>query len=150
MSLEALAGDFVQKTLPKASWTHDAHLRVGLWHLLRHTPEETLHLLRQRIRAYNLATGGENTDTAGYHETITRFYVWLIQAFLDTQALPGSPDELAEQLVADCGDKTLPFRFWSKEVLFSIPARLGWVPPDLRELSWQGQVGWDPGSTPMT
>lgn len=149
MSLEALAADFVQKTLPKPAWTHEAHLRVGLWHLLRHTPVETLQLLRQRIRAYNLATGGENTDTAGYHETITRFYVWLIQSFLDTQAQPASPDELAEQLIPACGDKDLPFRFWSKEVLFSIPARKGWVPPDLRELSWEGQAGWDPGFEPM-
>lgn len=148
MSLEALAAAFIQHTLPKSSWTHEAHLRVGLWHLLRHTPDETVHLLRQRIRAYNLATGAENTETGGYHETITRFYVWLIQAFLDNQAVPGSPEELAEQLVTDCGDKALPLRYWSRDILFSVPARQGWIPPDLQPLTWQGQLGWDPGSAP--
>jgi hypothetical protein len=31
-------------------------------------------------------------------------------------------------------DKGLPFRHWSREALFSPPARAGWVAPDLRPL----------------
>ena len=79
-----IAAAFCSRTLPKAQWTHEAHLRVGLWHLLNHSAEEALRLMRQRIKTYNLATGGQNTDDAGYHETITRFFLRRIEHFLTT------------------------------------------------------------------
>ena len=77
-----LAAAFVACTLPKAEWTHQAHLRVGLWHRLRMPAGEALDALRDRIRRYNEATGGVNSDTDGYHETITRVYVRLIDGFV--------------------------------------------------------------------
>ena len=30
------------RTLPKADWTHHAHLRAGLWHVLEHGPFEAM------------------------------------------------------------------------------------------------------------
>ena len=33
-SLDALVSAFRAGTLPKAAWTHAAHLRVGVWHVL--------------------------------------------------------------------------------------------------------------------
>ena len=80
----------------KAEWTHHAHLRVGLWHLLHYPPGEALDRLRDGIRLYNLATGGANTDTSGYHESITRFYVWVIARFLATADRTRPPDALAK------------------------------------------------------
>jgi hypothetical protein len=133
-AVEATAAAFVARTLPKKDWTHHAHLRVGLWHLLHHSPEEALGLLRDRIRALNEGHGVANTETGGYHESITRFYVWRIASFLDASDRSRPVDELADELLALYGDKELPLRYWSREKLFSVEARSGWVEPDLRAL----------------
>jgi hypothetical protein len=135
MTTDELAREFCDCTLPGDDWTHFAHLRVGLWHLLRYPPHEALDLLRERIRRYNESLGGINSDTAGYHETITAFYVWAIDRFLAAVDRTQPIDDLAAQLIRDHGDKELPRRYWSKDRLMSTPARLAWVEPDLQPLN---------------
>jgi hypothetical protein len=132
----AFVEQFVARTLPKPRWTHRAHLVTGLWHLLHHSPEESLNLLRERIRAYNVAVGGVNTDTAGYHETLTQFYVTGINQWLtEHTALRTDPPELARRLLATrFADKDFPLEFYSKELLFSIEARANGVAPDLKQI----------------
>ena len=127
-----IAEAFLACTLPKAEWTHEAHLKVGLWHCLRYSADESLNLLRERIKRYNIATGVQNTDSSGYHETITRFYVWQIGHFLHETAHHESIDELADELIQRYGDRTLALTYWSRETLFSVRARLSWVEPDLQ------------------
>jgi hypothetical protein len=129
-------GEFIARTLPKARWTHRAHLVTGLWHLLHHSPEESLTLLRERISAYNVAVGNANTDTAGYHETLTQFYVSGISHWLHQHAaLRANPPELARRLLASrFADKSLPLEYYSKELLFSVAARRNGVVPDLQPL----------------
>lgn len=129
-----IARAFCDRTLPKAEWTHAAHLRVGLWHLLQFPADHALDLLRDRIQAYNIASGGANTDSSGYHETITRFYVWQIDRFVNQADLAASLDELAGQLLEQHGDRELPLRYWSRDRLMSRDARRDWVAPDLRPL----------------
>jgi hypothetical protein len=131
---EKTAEAMCARTLTKAEWTHYAHLRTGLWHLLHHGPEEALLLLRERIRALNGSHGVANTPTSGYHETITRFYLWQIAKFLEEEGRGKCVDELAEKLILRYGDKDLPLEYWSRETLFSTDARLGWVEPDRRPL----------------
>ena len=128
----AFVEQFIARTLPKPRWTHRAHLVTGLWHLLHHSPEESLKLLRERIRAYNIAVGDVNTDAAGYHETLTQFYVTGINQWLAQHAARRtSPPELARRLLASrFADKNFPLEFYSKELLFSVEARRNAVPPD--------------------
>ncbi len=133
-AIDTLAAAFIAVTLPKKEWTHLAHLRVGLWHLLHHSPDEALVLLRARIRALNESHGVANSETGGYHESITRFYVWQIGVFLEAAGRERPIDELAADLIAAHGDKNLPFRYWSKDRLMSRDARFGWVEPDLEPL----------------
>ena len=128
---DQLVSRFIDLSLPKSEWTHQAHLRVGLWHTMRHSPIETLDLLRERISSFNIATGVENTESAGYHETITRFYIHLIGHFLASADTRQPIDELERELIDRYGDKELPLRYYTKERLFSTEARFGWVPPDL-------------------
>jgi hypothetical protein len=129
-----LVAAFCDRTLPKDRWTHAAHLRVGLWHLLRYPANGALVLLRDRISAYNLAVGGENTDTAGYHETITRYFVRRIALFVAAADRSRPIDELAEELIALVGDQRAPSAHYSRERLMSVAARRGWVEPDLQPL----------------
>ena len=130
----AFVKQFIARTLPKPRWTHRAHLVTGLWHLLHHCPEESLNLLRERIRAYNVAVGGENTDTAGYHETLTQFYITMISQWLASQdGLRADWPALVRRLLESrLVDKNLPLEFYSKALLFSVEARRNGVEPDLR------------------
>lgn len=128
-----LVAAFLDRTLPKAQWTHESHLRVGLWHVLTYGPDEAMQRLRREIRTYNEVTGTANTTSGGYHETITRFYVWLMDAYL-AQAETRPIDELAAELIARFGQRNLPLTYYSKELLFSAQARAQWFEPDLRPL----------------
>ena len=132
---ERLVEAFLSCTLPKENWTHEAHLKVGLWHLLHYSPSESTKRLRQSIKQYNVACGIENTETQGYHETITQFYVWLINQFIQQTDCSQPIDLLANGLIDRYGDKSLLFRYYSRSRLMSKTARLQWVEPDLKPLN---------------
>lgn len=131
---ERIARALADRTLPKGEWTHLAHLRAGLWHVHQHGPFEALDLLRERISRYNESVGTSNTDTSGYHETITRFYVVVIDRFLSTVDRLDDLDALAAALIAQYGDRRLPLHHYSEKRLFSPVARRAWIEPDLRPI----------------
>lgn len=131
---ERIARALADRTLPKTGWTHEAHLRAGLWHVREHGAVAALELLRQRISRYNESVGTANTDTSGYHETITRFYVIVIDRFLSTADRSADLDDLARDLIATYGDRKLPLHHYSEGRLFSPVARRSWVEPDLRPI----------------
>lgn len=131
---ERITRALIDRTLPKHEWTHHAHLRAGLWHVMQHGPFEAIDLLRARISAYNDSVGTSNTDTSGYHETITRFCVVVIDRFLTTADRALDLDVLAEQLIATYGDRRLPLHHYSEKRLFSPVARRAWIEPDLRPI----------------
>ena len=132
--IAALAERLLDRTLPKAQWTHAAHLTATL-RLVRTRNEGLERDLPGIIRAYNVAVGGVNDDTSGYHETITQAYLAAIRAF-EAALPPGLADaEAAARLLATpMGDKEWPLTHWSRERLFSVEARRGWVDPDLKPL----------------
>jgi hypothetical protein len=123
------------RTLPKPEWTHEAHLAACLW-LVREKPDFVPERdMPGTISAYNVAAGGENTDSAGYHETLTQLYIKGVRAFAATlpegTSLVGAVNALLE---SEIGDRSWPLCFYSKERLFSVEARRGWVEPDLATL----------------
>jgi hypothetical protein len=129
-----LVREFEACTLPRAEWTHRAHLTVGLWYLLRHDPLAATRLVRDGIKRYNEACGVETTPTGGYHETITLFYVWAIGRFLAHADRDCTLAALANLLVNECGARELPLAYYSRERLMSWEARTRWVEPDLKAL----------------
>jgi hypothetical protein len=138
-ALDALVAAFRDGTLPRAEWTHAAHLRVGAWHVHHHGAGAALELLRTRITRLNERHGTVNSDTSGYHETITAAYVRLIEAFLATFAAEVALEARVESLLAGpLGDRAALLRFWSRKALMSPAARRAWVPPDLAPLSLSG------------
>src|SRR5437762_1230175 len=84
---EALAA-FENGSFPKDRWNHAAHLRIAAIYLITHAPEEALGRMRDGVRRYNEAVGGQNTEDSGYHETLTRFWMAVAAAFLAD--LPGT------------------------------------------------------------
>jgi len=131
---ERIALGLIDRTLPKTEWTHHAHLRAGLWHVHQHGPFVALDLLRVRISKYNESVGTANTDSSGYHETLTRFYIVVIDRFLTAADRSMDLDALAEQLIALHGDRRLPLHHYSEARLFSVVARRAWVESDLRPI----------------
>lgn len=134
--LDDLVTRFLAGTLPREEWTHTAHLAVGLWHVHAYGSDGAIERLRLGIRALNDRHGTPNTDTSGYHETITVAYVRLIEQFLAT-AIPSRPlaDRLRELLSGPLAERAFLGRFWSQDVLMSPAARREWTPPNLRPLT---------------
>jgi hypothetical protein len=86
------------------------------------------------IRAYNEATGGANTDSSGYHETITQASIRAARAFM----IEAPPEPLFVTFNAlmrsRLGDPEWLMEYWTRPRLFSVEARRSWLEPDLREL----------------
>ena len=72
---------FQKQTLPKEEWTHQAHLINGLYYVMAEGVEESVQLMRDGVKRYNLSVGTQNTDTGGYHESITIFFMHALDAF---------------------------------------------------------------------
>lgn len=119
------------RSLPAAEWTHGAHLCAGLAMVHDMGLAEAEAIMPDTIRNYNEACGGENTDTEGYHHTITLFYLRDISHFLSAEP-ECDLGELATRLLASKrAARDYPLHFYSRERLFSVDARRGWVDADL-------------------
>jgi hypothetical protein len=134
--IDRLARGVIDGSCPKAEWTHAAHFAVALW-VLRHWPDRPAEtVMPDIIRTYNEASGVRNTDTAGYHETITQASIRAARAFLSRH--PSSPalHELIDLLMdTPLGGSEWILSHWSRERLFSVEARRSWVEPDLQPLN---------------
>ena len=122
---------FVNGRLGIEEWTHEAHLITCWVALQRRTPGETLAFLRQAIQEHNCGVGITNDDESGYHETLTVYYVTAVH-----NADAPTPEALYD--VPTCGRKAA-LDYWSRDVLFSVEARRGWVEPNLGPLPWEAQ-----------
>ena len=132
-----LVARFQDRTVPKAEWTHSAHLAVALWFASRLPFEKALSAMRDGIQEVNAAHGVATTPSGGYHETITRFYMRVICGYVAMRSeMRGGDWALrVNRLLQRYGARDLPLRHYTKDRLMSVEARLGWVEPDLVSLS---------------
>ena len=131
--IEELVAAFEATTLPYRRWTHAAHLTVAFWYLLWYGADGAMERVRTGLRHYNAAHAHEPMRV-GYHETITRFWLGVVHRHMKRQRIDGTLAELANRLVADCADRELPFRYYTREHLMSDAARAHWVEPDIRSI----------------
>lgn len=135
--IKSLVDKFVSKTLPEEEWTHFAHLTVGLWFVANFGLEETSVLMPTYIAEYNKSLGNENTDFSGYHETITQFWIWLLDCYWkkvqNEKSLLNAANDLTN---SPYGDPSNFLKFYSRELIFSVEARRQFVRPDLRDLDF--------------
>jgi hypothetical protein len=118
-------------SLPRADWTHEAHLAATMYLLLRHPEIDLERELPGLIRRFNESVGGVNDDTQGYHETITRVFLHGVRLFLREADCTEPLHELVNQLLlSPMGKRDWPMRFYSPERLFSVEARKGFIAPD--------------------
>ncbi|KKW93156.1 hypothetical protein [Sphingobium chungbukense] len=135
--MERIATGFCARTLPKEEWTHLAHFATALWLMLQRPDLVPERDMPGMIAAYNESVGGVNSDTAGYHETITQASLRAARAVLaglQEGVTPGAA--FAALMASPMADKDWLFAYWSRERLMSAEARRAWVAPDLKPLPW--------------
>jgi hypothetical protein len=123
---------FMACSLPKEKWTHEAHLALCLWLVRERGDIDPETYLPIAIRKYNIASGGVNDDTQGYHETLTQIYIRSVRFFLqDIDDELTLVDAVNLLLQSPRGHRSWPLGHYSKEHLFSVEARRNFVEPDL-------------------
>ncbi len=128
---EKLIAEFEKGTLPKEKWTHHAHFVMALWYCYHLPLPVAVARIKDGIKQYNIAIGGVNTDDAGYHETITLFYIYAINHYIVHAIDKNNLDKLLADLnVQPFVAKDFPLQFYSSELLMSSRARKGWIHPD--------------------
>ena len=134
-AIRRIGEGLLTRTLPRAEWTHEAHLAATLW-LVRDRPDVDVDaLIATIISGYNESVGGVNDDTQGYHDTITRAFVAGVRLHLAGRPAGEPLVEAVNSLLASpMGKREWPLGFYSREVLFSVAARRGFVAPDLKAL----------------
>ncbi|MBB3981855.1 hypothetical protein GGR44_001514 [Sphingobium fontiphilum] len=134
--IERIATGFCDHSLPKEEWTHAAHFSTALWLMMKRPDVNPERDMPDMIRRYNESVGGVNSDTSGYHETITQASLRAARALIATlPAGAGVAEAFAALMGSPLGDKDWPLAHWTRERLMSVEARRAWMEPDLRPLA---------------
>ena len=131
--IDRIGEGLLARTLPKAEWTHAAHFAAAVW-LLRRRGAAAYAEMPPAIRSYNESLGGVNTDTEGYHETITIASLKVAEAHIAAHAGLPMHEQVSRLLAGPYGQSGWILAHWSRERLFSPGARRAWLAPDLEPL----------------
>ena len=132
---EETVEQFEAATLPDWAWTHEAHLICALSVLSRFGIDNAPKEMRQRIMHYNEAIGKINSDTSGYHETVTVFWLKAVWDYLSEDEKIDFNQDTIDKLLSsiDLANRNLFLKVYSKERVLSTEARQQYVAPDLSE-----------------
>lgn len=132
--IEHLGEGLLACTLERPEWTHEAHLAACLYLLTRRPDVDVDARIATIISRFNESVGGVNDETQGYHDTITHAYVAGVRLFLRETGEAGLKERVNALLLSPIGRREWPLGFYGRELLFSVPARMGFVQPDLTPL----------------
>ena len=123
---------FEAGTLDKSRWTHAAHVLTGACYVHSFGEAAATARMRERVSAFNLAVGGKNTFTSGYHETITVFWIKLLAAHHSPEESRAS---FAHRAVRELAyNRSIYADFYDFDLVASTEARRVWIAPNLRDL----------------
>ena len=131
-AIDAFLMAFESGTLPGSAFTHAAHIFTGACYVHALGEPAALARMRNRIPAFNLAVGGQNTAISGYHETITVFWIKLLTGFR------AAHPTIARALFAHNAVREFAPRrqilgeYYDYDVVSSLEARRSWIPPNLQ------------------
>jgi hypothetical protein len=132
--IDAFLEAFEGCTLPKSEWTHAAHLLTGACYVHLMERDAALIKMRECVRRYNESVGGKNTETSGYHETITVMWIRLLDK-LRKENLSMDRAPFAALAVERFGQSRDIFReHYDFDLVASTEARLRWIEPTLKPL----------------
>ena len=128
--------EFVQRwrdgKLPRAEWTHAAHVAVAAYHAFDHRGEVLFAEIKAGIIHHNNSVGTLNTEESGYHETLTRLWVQVTQEFVRKRNFPTRLEAVKSAVQTFGEDREHHKLYYSFNVVKDKRARREWVPPDRR------------------
>jgi hypothetical protein len=120
--------------LPKEEWTHAAHLLTGACYVHALGREAAVGKMRGCVTRHNESVGTRNTETSGYHETITVMWIRLLAGLLREAGAMGRA-AFAALAVESFEPRRAIFRdYYDFDVVASTEARRRWVEPTLKSL----------------
>jgi hypothetical protein len=130
LQIKRIAEGLIKRTLPRSEWTHAAHFAAAAW-LMTSGEHEAFSEMPGLIWAYNESVGTPNTDTEGYHETITIASLRATRSMLACEPVDQPLYEAVNRILrSELGDSDWLLNYWSKNRLFSKEARARWLEPD--------------------
>jgi len=111
-----------------AEFTHARHLTVGCWYLCTLSADEALNRMRTHLLRFSAHHGKH-----GYHETITRFWIELLDGAQRQQAADATVLSRINAVVA-LYPKEVLFDYYTRDRVMSDTAKREWVEPDVREI----------------
>jgi len=128
--LQRLVETWKAGKLPKAAWTHAAHVGTAAYFAFDHALEATFAIMKAGILHHNTSVGTPNTEDNGYHETLTRFWAAEIAEFVRSGHF-ASRLEAVRAAVALYGANRDRYKlFYSFDVVRDRRARREWIAPD--------------------
>lgn len=121
---------FETGTILRGEWRHAEHLTVACYYCFYNDYETALTKMRGGIFKLLAAFGVNLTLEMPYNETLTCFWLGTIADFKNSKN-GHTIVELTNRLLEIGADKNLPLLFYSRELLFSEPARARFIAPDL-------------------
>ena len=121
-------------TLPKERWTHAAHLLTGACYVHALGEAGAIDRMRLCVRRYNEAVGGKNTETSGYHETITVAWIKLLSGLLREAQGMGRAAFAGLAVERFATQRDIFGRYYDFDLVTSVEARRDWVAPTLQPL----------------
>lgn len=129
---EKMIAAFTDCTLPPDEWDHGTHLVAGLYFISKYG-EGAYSVMKTRLKNYVKSLGKD-----GYHETMTRFWLWAIKEYMQAENGPIAWNQV--QLDAIIFNDELTRRnlwndYYSLELMKSDEAKKNWIEPDLKQMN---------------
>jgi hypothetical protein len=111
-------------------FTHARHLTVACWYLCTLPPDQALARMRDGLQRFIT-----HHQKQGYHETITRFWMELLEHYLCQCPSEAALVSKVNQAIQRFASKDVLFSYYSRECVMSDAARTAWIAPDLRPIA---------------
>ena len=122
---------FENGTIPRSEWRHAEHLTVAFYYAFHHDFETARVKMRDGIFNLLNAFDVDLSKEMPYHETLTVFWMRTVFGLIENRS-KDSFVETANKVLEVGGDKDLPLKIYSRELLFSDEAKRNFVEGDLR------------------
>jgi hypothetical protein len=129
--------DFIRQfeacSFPFDQWHHRAHVKLAYLYLTRYGFDTAATKLRKGIRAYNAANKVPDEPASGYHETITQFWLRIVEMTVQQYGQLPTADEFFD-FHPQLSQKKNHRLFYSPGLFMSPRAKREFVEPDFTKL----------------
>jgi len=124
-----LVSAFEAATISPSEFRHSAHIAVGLAYLAAAPLGEATERMRKGLQSLS-----DRHNATGYHETLTRFWMRLLDHLTQARYSHLPLYERVNAVIESHGSMSPVFAHYRNGTVFSPEARAGWVDPDLLPL----------------